>query len=103
MYKLLSELCKTNNICCRVQKKSQESINARLALVMKSGKFTLGSKTCLKTLRSGKGVYDIFSWLVSRCISVGRLLLIIGLILSVLHSQADSDQQQLPSYQEDRD
>lgn len=38
-----------------VQKKSQESINARLALVMKSGKYTLGSKTCLKTLRSGKG------------------------------------------------
>lgn len=38
-----------------LQKKSQESINARLALVMKSGKYTLGSKTCLKTLRSGKG------------------------------------------------
>ena len=37
------------------QKKSQEGINARLALVMKSGKYTLGSKTCLKTLRSGKG------------------------------------------------
>ena len=28
---------------------------SRLALVMKSGKFTLGYKTCLKTLRSGKG------------------------------------------------
>lgn len=53
-----------NNICCRVQKKSQESINARLALVMKSGKFTLGSKTCLKTLRSGKGMYEMSSWLV---------------------------------------
>ena len=38
-----------------LQKKSQENINARLTLVMKSGKFTLGSKTCLKTLRSGKG------------------------------------------------
>ena len=35
-------------------KKSQESINSRLALVMKSGKFTLGYKTTLKTLRSGK-------------------------------------------------
>ena len=46
-----------NSSCFCVQKKSQESINARLALVMKSGKFTLGSKTCLKTLRSGKGVF----------------------------------------------
>ena len=35
-------------------KKSQENINSRLALVMKSGKYTLGYKTCLKTLRSGK-------------------------------------------------
>ncbi len=39
----------------RPQKKSQESINSRLALVMKSGKFTLGTKTVLKCLRSGKG------------------------------------------------
>ena len=38
-----------------MQKKSQESINSRLALVMKSGKFTLGYKTSLKCLRSGKG------------------------------------------------
>lgn len=37
------------------QKKSQENINSRLALVMKSGKYTLGYKTCLKTMRSGKG------------------------------------------------
>lgn len=37
------------------QKKSQENINSRLALVMKSGKFTLGSKTSIKCLRSGKG------------------------------------------------
>ena len=35
-------------------KKAQESINSRLALVMKSGKYTLGYKTTLKTLRSGK-------------------------------------------------
>ena len=52
------------NICCLIQKKSQESINARLALVMKSGKFTLGSKTCLKTLRSGKGMHEMSSQLV---------------------------------------
>merc|ERR1712243_69418 len=35
-------------------KKSNESINARLALVMKSGKFVLGYKQTLKTLRNGK-------------------------------------------------
>lgn len=40
---------------CAAQKRTQENINARLALVMKSGKYTLGLKTCLKTLRSGKG------------------------------------------------
>ncbi|XP_055327717.1 60S ribosomal protein L30-like [Paramacrobiotus metropolitanus] len=35
-------------------KKSAENINARLALVMKSGKFVLGYKQTLKTLRQGK-------------------------------------------------
>jgi len=39
-------------------KKAQESINSRLALVMKSGKYTLGYKSTLKTLRQGK------AWLV---------------------------------------
>ncbi|CAK0785708.1 60S ribosomal protein L30 [Coccomyxa viridis] len=42
-------------------KKSQEGINTRLALVMKSGKFTLGTKTCLKCLRSGKAKLVIIS------------------------------------------
>merc|ERR1712127_652069 len=36
------------------QKKAQEGINSRLNLVMKSGKYTLGYKTVLKSLRSGK-------------------------------------------------
>ena len=36
------------------QKKTIESINARLALVMKSGKYTLGYKSTLKSLRLGK-------------------------------------------------
>ncbi|XP_014244080.1 60S ribosomal protein L30 [Cimex lectularius] len=36
------------------QKKALESINSRLALVMKSGKFVLGFKQTLKTLRQGK-------------------------------------------------
>merc|ERR1712121_315855 len=35
-------------------KKSIESINTRLALVMKSGKYVLGYKQTLKTLRQGK-------------------------------------------------
>jgi len=36
------------------QKKSIESINSRLALVMKSGKFSFGYKQALKSLRNGK-------------------------------------------------
>merc|ERR1712085_153026 len=34
--------------------KSLDSINARLGLVMKSGKYTLGYSTTLKSLRQGK-------------------------------------------------
>ncbi|PPD78624.1 hypothetical protein GOBAR_DD24452 [Gossypium barbadense] len=42
-------------------KKTHESINNRLALVMKSGKYTLGYKTVLKSLRSSKGKLIIIS------------------------------------------
>ena len=42
-------------------KKEAGSINSRLALVMKSGKFTLGTKTTLKCLRSGKAKLVIIS------------------------------------------
>ena len=35
--------------------KSTESIAARLSLVVKSGKYTLGYKSALKEMRSGKG------------------------------------------------
>jgi len=38
----------------KASKKSAESINARLALVMKSGKYQLGYKQTLRSLRSGK-------------------------------------------------
>lgn len=38
----------------RHQKRAAESINSRLTLVMKSGKYTLGHKSTLKQLRSGK-------------------------------------------------
>eukprot|EP00178_Gracilaria_changii_P017177 TRINITY_DN49111_c0_g1_i1.p1 TRINITY_DN49111_c0_g1~~TRINITY_DN49111_c0_g1_i1.p1 ORF type:complete len:117 (+),score=19.37 TRINITY_DN49111_c0_g1_i1:78-428(+) len=40
------------------KKKAMESINSRLALVMKSGKYSLGYKSTLKSIRQGK------SWLV---------------------------------------
>ena len=39
---------------CFLQKKSVESINSRLALVMKSGKVLLGYKQTIKSLRQGK-------------------------------------------------
>lgn len=35
--------------------KSSESISSRLALVVKSGKYTLGYKSALKQMRNGKG------------------------------------------------
>ncbi|KAL8233061.1 hypothetical protein R6Q57_002839 [Mikania cordata] len=44
-----------------LQKKTHESINNRLALVMKSGKYTLGYKTVLESLRSSKGKLIIIS------------------------------------------
>lgn len=44
-----------------LQKKALESINSRLALVMKSGKYTLGYKSTLKTLRQGKAKLVIIS------------------------------------------
>ncbi len=42
-------------VAVKKTKKTQESINNRLALVMKSGKYTLGYGTTLKSLRGGKG------------------------------------------------
>lgn len=36
-------------------KKSQENINSRLALAIKSGKYFLGYKSTLKSIRQGKG------------------------------------------------
>ncbi|KAL7740608.1 hypothetical protein ACLKA6_009491 [Drosophila palustris] len=41
-------------VSVKKQKKALESTNARLALVMKSGKYCLGYKQTLKTLRQGK-------------------------------------------------
>lgn len=38
----------------KAKKKTTDNVNARLNLVMRSGKYTLGFKSTLKTLRSGK-------------------------------------------------
>lgn len=37
-----------------VKKATQENINTKLALVMKSGKVSLGTKSTIKTIRNGK-------------------------------------------------
>ncbi|KAL7747692.1 60S ribosomal protein L30 [Sorochytrium milnesiophthora] len=42
-------------------KKSLENINSRLALVMKSGKYTLGYKSTKKSLRNGKAKLILLS------------------------------------------
>lgn len=36
------------------KKKTTDNVNSRLNLVMRSGKYKLGSKSTIKTLRSGK-------------------------------------------------
>ncbi|XP_783150.1 60S ribosomal protein L30 isoform X2 [Strongylocentrotus purpuratus] len=41
-------------VASKKQKKQMESINTRLQLVMKSGKYNLGYKQTLKALRNGK-------------------------------------------------
>ncbi|CAM8979215.1 hypothetical protein QQ045_000764 [Rhodiola kirilowii] len=48
-------------VTAKKTKKTHENINSRLALVMKSGKFTLGYKTVLRQLRSSKGKLIIIS------------------------------------------
>ena len=41
-------------VAAKKTKKSVESINSRLQLVMKSGKYVLGYKQTLKMIRQGK-------------------------------------------------
>eukprot|EP01027_Heterolobosea_sp_BB2_P022064 GEZU01032456.1.p2 GENE.GEZU01032456.1~~GEZU01032456.1.p2 ORF type:complete len:125 (-),score=65.22 GEZU01032456.1:110-484(-) len=45
----------------KAAKKAAENINSRLALVMKSGKYELGTKQTLKSLRNGKSKLVIIS------------------------------------------
>ena len=42
-------------------KKSGESINSRLALTIKSGKYTLGYRSTIKSLRTGKSKLVLIS------------------------------------------
>ena len=49
-----SAFLQSTMVAIKKTKKAIESINSRLALVMKSGKYTLGFKSTLKTLRQGK-------------------------------------------------
>ncbi|CAN6885591.1 unnamed protein product [Brassica oleracea] len=51
-------------VAAKKTKKSHEGINSRLALVMKSGKYTLGYKSVLKSLRSSKGKEQNFLILI---------------------------------------
>eukprot|EP01132_Coremiostelium_polycephalum_P009161 gene9161-11227_t len=48
-------------VSVKKQKKSQENIGSKLALVMKSGKSQLGYKSTLKTLRNGKAKLVLIS------------------------------------------
>ena len=54
MVTTLSHAAATTSMPPKKVKKTNESINSRLALVMKSGKYVLGYKQTLKTLRNGK-------------------------------------------------
>jgi len=51
--------------------KSVESIAARLALVVKSGKYTLGYKSALKQMRSGKGEQPFHTQKKTICLMFG--------------------------------
>ena len=42
-------------------KKTQEGVNSKLALVTKSGKYVLGTKSTLKTIREGKSKLVLIS------------------------------------------
>jgi len=48
-------------VSAKKTKKAQESINSRLQLVIKSGKYSLGYKSTLKCLRSAKAKLVIIS------------------------------------------
>lgn len=67
-----------------------ENINSRLALVMKSGKYTLGYKSTLKTLRQGKAWLVIIS---DNCPPLKKSE--IEYYVSTTHTPSDSAQDEL--------
>lgn len=64
-------------IAFALQKKTHESLNNRLALVMKSGKYTLGYKTVLKSLRNSKG----YIFIKKNCLKENESVLILKLLI----------------------
>merc|ERR1711907_434183 len=52
---------KATMVSAKKSKKGAESINSRLQLVIKSGKYSLGYKSTLKQLRAGKAKLVIIS------------------------------------------
>merc|ERR1712134_129623 len=50
-----------NMVSAKKAKKGAESINSRLQLVIKSGKYSLGYKSTLKALRAGKAKLVLIS------------------------------------------
>lgn len=60
-YVLICRIADLLTNMCPFQKKSAENINSRLAMVTKSGKYVLGYKQTLRTLRSGKAKLVIIS------------------------------------------
>lgn len=78
----------------KVKKSGSEGINSRLQLVMKSGKVSLGCKTAINALRTGKGQPFFLSRpvtdaLTRRCGTVGAA----GVVLCSgrLHTRSSAD------------
>ncbi|MQM14144.1 hypothetical protein Taro_047074 [Colocasia esculenta] len=70
-------------VSAKKTKKTHESINNRLALVMKSGKYTLGYKTVVRTLRNSKGMaFHLLGFLLI------PTFLVLGFFLLLLQSTA---------------
>ena len=48
------------------QKRSADNLNSRLALTIKSGKYQLGYKSTLKSMRNGKGAFGLSAFWPAR-------------------------------------
>lgn len=66
-----------------VKKATQENINTKLALVMKSGKAVLGTKSTLKTIRNGKAKLVFIS---SNCPPLRKSLIQYYAMLAKIHT-----------------